>query len=316
MYELILEMIIHKGYQALKLTNPVVTLGIFDGVHIGHIAILNRLIASARENNGDSVVITFDPHPKMVLDTGPENLSFLSTLDEKQELLAKAGAGHLIIINFTLGFSSIPAVDFVKNILLNKIGTRKLIVGHDHHFGYRGGGDYNSIREYARKKGILMEQVGKLEIDGVAVSSSGIRDALLAGRLDLANRWLGYSYSLKGVVVKGRKLGRELGFPTANLELCDKNKLVPANGVYAVEVREGETIMPGMLSIGTNPTINRDSEERSIEVHIFNFAGEIYGSELRIIFRKRLRDEMRFENIDELIRQIRIDRDNSLKVLG
>jgi len=197
-------MIIHKGYEGRVFNNPVVTLGIFDGVHLGHIAIIRRLLSYSREINGESVVMTFDPHPRMVLDNSPGIISLLTTPEEKQELIAAAGVDHLVIIDFTTVFSSIPATAFVKNILADKIRTRILIVGHDHHFGYKGGGDYNSIKEFALEEGIITEQVGKLEIDGVVVSSSAIRDALLDGNIELANRLLGYNYSLKGIVIRGK----------------------------------------------------------------------------------------------------------------
>ncbi|HBE43446.1 MAG TPA: riboflavin biosynthesis protein RibF [Bacteroidales bacterium] len=309
-------MVIHYGYETLKLVNPVVTLGIFDGVHLGHRAIISRLLSCAEEIKGESVVITFDPHPRLVLDSKSGKPTFLSTMDEKEKLLAGTGIDHLVIIQFTAGFSRMTASDFVKNILADKIGTRRLIIGYDHHFGHGGTGDYYSIREYAGNMGIIVEQIKGLRSEGVVISSSEIREALINGNLDDANRWLGYNYSFRGIVVRGKKIGRKLGFPTANLEPGDKNKLIPSSGVYAVEVRAGEMTMPGMLSIGTNPTVNRESGVRSVEVHIFDFDGEIYGSELEIIFRRRLRDEKRFDTTDELVRQIRIDMDNALKALG
>ncbi len=308
-------MIIHHGYDSLNISSPVVTIGIFDGVHRGHVALLQKLISRAGERNGESVVITFNPHPRLVLETRPGKLSFLSTIEEKETLLAKAGTDHLIILEFTAGFSRMKASDFVKNILIGKIGTSHLIVGHDHHFGHKGEGNFDNVKKSAGEIGFIVEQVDGLEADGAVISSSRIRDALLKGRPDEANRWLGYNYSLRGRVVEGRKIGRKIGFRTANIEPDDKYKLVPADGVYAVEVQTGGSLLPGMLSIGTNPTVNDDPAMRSIEVHIINFEEDIYGSELEIIFRYRLRDEIKFENTDQLARQMMIDRDDAIRML-
>lgn len=308
-------MIIHEGYEALDLKNPVVTLGIFDGVHRGHQALLKRLVYRARELTGESVVITFNPHPRLVLDTGTEALSFLSSMEEKTALLAKTGADHLIIIEFTAGFSEMKAYDFVENILVGKVGTKHLIVGHDHHFGHHGDGNYDTVSNSAMSLGFVVEQVEGLKTGVNAISSSRIREALLKGRLDEANDWLGYNYSLKGLVIEGEKIGRKIGFPTANLEPCYKFKLIPRNGVYAVEVQVDDKKLTGMLSIGTNPTVNKNSDVRSVEVHIFNYKQEIYGRELEILFRYRLRDEMKFDSTGELARQIRLDMENAMRLL-
>jgi len=306
---------IHHGYDSLNINDPVVTIGIFDGVHRGHVALLQKLIARAGERNGESVVMTFNPHPRLVLDSRTGNLLFLSTIDEKVALLEKAGTDHLIILEFTAAFSMMKASDFVKNVLVGKIGTRHLIVGHDHHFGYQGEGNFDNVKVSAGEMGFKVEQVDGLEADGAVISSSRIRDALLKGRLDEANRWLGYSYALKGTVVEGKKIGRKIGFRTANIEPADKYKLVPADGVYAVEVQTGGSLLTGMLSIGKNPTVNEDPAVKSIEVHIINFEEDIYGRELEITFRHRLRDEIKFDNTDQLARQMMIDRDNTMRML-
>jgi len=306
---------IHHGYDSLNINDPVVTIGIFDGVHRGHVALLQKLIARAGERNGESVVMTFNPHPRLVLDSRTGNLLFLSTIDEKVALLEKAGTDHLIILEFTAAFSMMKASDFVKNVLVGKIGTRHLIVGHDHHFGYQGEGNFDNVKVSAGEMGFKVEQVDGLEADGTVISSSRIRDALLKGRLDEANRWLGYSYALKGTVVEGKKIGRKIGFRTANIEPADKYKLVPADGVYAVEVQAGGSLLSGMLSIGKNPTVNEDPAVKSIEVHIINFEEDIYGRELEITFRHRLRDEIKFDNTDQLARQMMIDRDNTMRML-
>jgi len=282
-------MIIHQGYKNLRLRNPVVTMGIFDGVHTGHRYLLDCLVSRAGETGGESAVITFLPHPRLVLDTRTSGLSFLSTPDEKKYHLDKAGIDHLVIIRFTLAFSRIKACDFVNKVLVNEIGTRYLIIGHDHHFGHMAEGDFNTIEDCAVSAGFMVEQLQGFRTAEGIISSSMIREALLKGSLDDANRWLGYNYSLPGEVVEGRKIGRKIGFPTANIRPADKHKLIPGDGVYAVEAMIDKKIWPGMLSIGRNPTVNKKPPVRSIEVNIFNFKRDIYGKKVEIFFRKRLR---------------------------
>lgn len=306
---------IHNGYNSLSFVRPVVTIGIFDGVHRGHIALIRKLISAAGECKGESVVMTFNPHPRLVLESRSGIPGILTTIDEKVKLLAETGIDHLIISEFTARFSRMTASDFIQNVLVGKIGTKHLIVGHDHHFGYKGEGNFSNLKLSAGISGLIVEQLEGLEAEGAVISSSRIREALLKGKLDEANRWLGYSYSLRGTVVEGKKLGREIGFRTANINPSDKNKLVPVDGVYAVDVRINDSQWHGMLSIGTNPTVNKDPELRSIEVHIINFEGDIYGTGLEILFRHRLRDEIKFENTEQLARQMMIDRDNALKLL-
>jgi riboflavin kinase/FMN adenylyltransferase len=210
----------------------------------------------------------------------------------------------------------IKACDFVREVLISKIRTRNLIVGHDHHFGYRGEGNFETIKDCAESSGILVEQVGGFQYDGGTVSSSMIREKLLKGNPGKANELLGYCYSIKGIVIEGKKLGRKLGFPTANIRLIDEHKLVPADGVYAVEVIANKLKYKGMLSIGTNPTVNKDARERSIEVNIFVFDEDIYGEEIEVIFRFRLRDEKKFDNPGQLSRQMELDKEVALQLLS
>jgi riboflavin kinase / FMN adenylyltransferase len=308
-------MIIHQGYEDLNLKAPVATLGIFDGVHRGHMALLDKLVKRAREENGESVVVTFSPHPRLVLERENINLSFLTTMEEKKVLLEKAGIDHLIVIEFTNEFSKIAACDFIKDILVKKIGTKHLIIGYNHHFGRRGEGDFNTIKECSEALGFRVEQVQGYHTEEGAISSSTIREALIKGKLDDANSWLGYSYTVSGTVIAGRKIGRSIGFPTANIEPGSRHKLIPCNGVYAVEVRIENELLPGMLSIGSNPTVNNDISFRSIEVHILNFDRDIYGSRISVIFRKRLRDEIKFENIEQLAEQMMRDKQTTLRLL-
>ena len=308
-------MIIHEGYENLNLIAPVATLGIFDGVHRGHIALLDCLVKRAKEANGESVVITFSPHPRLVLENNNINLSFLTTMEEKKVLLEKADIDHIIVIEFTKKFSRIPACDFLKDILVKKIGTKHLIIGYDHHFGRSGEGDFGTIKLCAEELEFRVEQVQGYHTEEGAISSSSIRDALLKGKIDVANSWLGYSYSVSGTVIEGRQLGRTIGFPTANIKPDSRYKLIPANGVYVVEVRLEDKLYPGMLSIGSNPTVNDDNSFRSIEVHILDFDNDIYGQNISVIFRKKLRDEKKFDNLKQLMEQMGHDKEDTLRLL-
>jgi riboflavin kinase / FMN adenylyltransferase len=306
-------MIIHEGYENLNLVAPVVTLGIFDGVHRGHRALLDCLVTRAKEAQGESVVITFFPHPRLVLEKNNINLSFLSTIEEKKVLLEKANIDHLIIIEFNIEFSRIQACDFIKDILVRKIGTKHLIIGYNHHFGKSGEGDFNTIKQCSESLAFRVEQVQGFHTDEGVISSSSIRKALLKGNLDDANRWLGYSYSMSGSIVEGRKIGRSIGFPTANIVPENQHKLIPGDGVYAVEVKLDKKAYPGMLSIGSNPTVNSDSTIKSIEVHILNFNKDIYGRNIIVIFRKKLRDEKKFDNLKKLTQQMELDKQDTLR---
>jgi len=308
-------MLIHKGFENLNLISPVATLGIFDGVHRGHMALLDCLVKRAEEEGGESVVITFSPHPRIVLEQNKVNLTFLTTMDEKKVLLEKANIDHLVVIEFDLSFSKIPACEFIKAILVEKIGTKHLIIGYNHHFGRKGEGDFNTIKQCAEELKFRVEQVQGYHTEEGAISSSSIREALLKGEIDSANRWLGYFYSLTGTVIEGRKIGRTIGFPTANIKPDSQYKLIPANGVYAVNVMLDDNVFPGMLSIGSNPTVNTDISLRSIEVHILNFDKDIYGRKISVVFRKRLRDEKKFNNLEQLTEQMANDKQDTLKLL-
>lgn len=290
-------------------------MGIFDGVHLGHRSLLDYLVTRSGQVGGESVVITFHPHPRLVLEKNKKGLTFLSTMEEKIALLEKARIGHLIIIDFTSAFSKTEACDFVEKILVREIGTKHLIVGYDHHFGHHGEGDFNTIKECAVSMSFKVEQVQGLHSESGSISSSAIREALLKGNVEEAAGWLGYNYSFRGKVIEGRKIGRKLGFPTANINPDNRYKLIPADGVYAVEVKMDEKNMKGMLSIGRNPTVNKTAGRRSIEVNIFDFDEEIYNINVDIIFRFRLRDEIKFAGTIQLAHQMEVDRDNAMKLL-
>lgn len=298
---------IHHGYENLNLVAPVVTLGIFDGVHRGHRALLNCLISRANETKGESVVITFSPHPRLVLEQNHGDLSFLTTLEEKEALLENANVDHLIIIKFTKKFSQISACDFIKNVLVEKIGIKHLMVGFNHHFGRKGEGDFNTIEQCAESFGFSVEQIKEINNGEEAISSSSIRKALLNGKIEEANKWLGYSYPVSGTIIEGHGIGRSLGFPTANIKPDYEYKLIPADGVYAVEVQLGGFKYPGMLNIGSNPTVNNNAGNKSIEVNILDFDKDIYREEISVKFIKWLRSEKKFANTKQLTEQIMLD---------
>ena len=309
-------MYIHYGYDNLHLRDAVVTMGIFDGVHCGHKALLEHLVSSAKEQNGESVVITFSPHPKLVLEKNNASLFFLTTMEEKIALLDKANIDHLVIVEFNKIFSKIRACDFIKDVLVEKIGTRHLIIGYNHHFGRRGEGDFNTIKECSELFDFKVEQVQGFHSKEGIISSSSIRKALSEGKLEDANKLLGYFYSVTGRVVEGRRIGRTIGFPTANIKPDYQHKLIPQSGVYAVEVHHNGIVYPGMLNIGSNPTVNADTSVRSIEVHIINFERDIYGDPISVIFRKRLRDEIRFESTEQLAEQMELDKQYTVQLLS
>jgi riboflavin kinase/FMN adenylyltransferase len=307
---------IHNGYDNLQLRNPVVTMGTFDGVHLGHRLVLERLRKRAEETGGESVVITFYPHPRQVLGNSSIPILLLSTPHEKARLLEVLGVDHLIIISFDHDFSNKEACKFVEEVLAGKIGARHLIVGFNHHFGRKGEGDFVSVRECAEKFSMTVEMIEPLISGEHIVSSSGIREALTGGMTSLANELLGYSYSLDGTIIEGKKLGRKIGFPTANIRPDSSEKLIPRDGVYAVDVVIEKEMHKGVMSIGYNPTVELDRKDRAIEVNIFDFDNEVYGLPVRIVFRHRLRDEMRFESVDALAQQIAIDKKRAMDILG
>jgi riboflavin kinase/FMN adenylyltransferase len=309
-------MLVHTNYETLEFIRPVVTLGVFDGVHRGHRILLEHVVNEARRRGGESAAVTFDPPPRLVLSQDHTGLSFLSTRDEKQKLIEAAGIEHLIIIPFTREISNLSAYDFVERILVGKIKVSHLVVGYDHHFGKGRQGDFKTIVRCGEKYGFGVEKMEEVKARQGIISSTVIREALLDGRLDDANDLLGYSYSLSGRVVSGRRLGRHLGFPTANIEPSDIYKLVPANGVYAVEVQLYGELFKGVMSIGFNPTVSNDRERRSIEVNIFDFDREIYGNEITVRFRYRLRDEKKFEDTVKLAEQMEADRQEAKRLLS
>ena len=291
----------------------VVTIGTFDGVHIGHQTILKRLVADAKKNNGKSILITFWPHPRFILKKDDDKLKLLSTFAEKVKLLEEIGVDYILKIAFTPEFSNLSADQFVQDILVNKAGTNHLFIGYDHHFGNNREGNIQFLQENSAKYGFQVNEISKQEIDHVGVSSTKIRSALETGEIHLANSLLGRNYSITGKVVDGNKKGRSIGFPTANIEISEKYKLLPADGAYAIRALVKGQTFQGMLNIGFKPTVNGTS--RSIEAHLFNFGEDIYGEEITVEFIKSLRKEMKFASIDDLKNQLKIDKEAALKIL-
>ena len=300
-------MIINKGYENTSLRSPIVAMGIFDGVHRGHTALLNYFVDIAKKSNRETVVITFSyPH---------KHNSCLTTHGEKREILSKKGIDHLIEIELDEEFKNMEAVDFIENILVEKINASHIIIGYDQNFGRHCKGNFEMLRQYSADFGFTVEQASEFQLDGNKISSSIIKKLLHEGDLDKANLLLGYDYKMSGVVIEGKKIGTKLGFPTANI-LPATDKLIPAGGVYAVEVETKSGYFKGMLNIGISPTINPANSKISMEVHIIDFNQNIYNQNISVVFKKRLRNERQFDNIEQLVSQMKLDREETIKVFS
>ena len=297
--------IYHNIEEFEKVQNAVVTTGTFDGVHVGHLKIINRLCELANKNRGETVLLTFFPHPRMVL-FSDYDLKLINTKNEKIALLEKAGIDHLIIHPFSREFSRLSSVEFVRDILVNKIGTNCLVIGYNHHFGRNREGSFEHLKEFGPIYGFEVEEISAEDVHEVSVSSTKIRNALKKGDIKTANSYLDYDFGLTGIVVKGNHLGHQIGFPTANIKVLDSYKLIPANGVYGVRVKYKEEVYKGMLNIGMRPTIG--GAEKTIEVHIIDFQLDLYGEELSIYFDSWIRDEQKFEHIAALKLQLEKDK--------
>ena len=293
-----------------------VTIGTFDGVHLGHQKVILRLREFARQHDGETVIFTFHTHPRLVTAPDGSNLRLLTTLNEKINLFEKYGIDHLIVYTFDKSFSELTYSEFVEKILVEKIKTHCLVVGYDHKFGKNREGGFDYLKKCAEKHKFEIERLDALLVDEDSVSSTKIRNALENGQIEKANHYLGYQFTLHGTVVEGNHLGRKLGFPTANLESSDKHKIIPGYGVYAVKVELGGVEYNGMLNIGTRPTINNNADNRSIEVHIFDFESNIYGKEITLKFVGKIRDEQKFDTIELLSIQLKKDKKTALSILS
>lgn len=294
--------------------NAIVTTGTFDGVHLGHQAILKRMIEDAREVEGETVVITFHPHPRIVLHIDSSNLKFISTQKRKIERLEAIGIDNLIIIEFTKAFSRTSSETFIKNYIVDPIKPYKLVVGYDHHFGKNRIGDFKLLYDLGQKFDFKVERIPAQDVENIAVSSTKIRKALELGDVAKANKLLGYPYSICGRVVRGNQVGRRMGFPTANIETPSQYKLITARGVYACKVKHNGSIYDGMGNIGYRPTVA--DGELTIEVNIFDFNEEIYEQEITILFIDRIRDEQKFNGLNELKAQLEQDREKVKTILA
>lgn len=307
---------LYTNLDQFKAKKPVVTIGTFDGVHLGHQKVIFRLQEIAKKHNGETVIFTFHTHPRLVTSPNENSLRLLTTLNEKINLFEKYGIDHLIIYTFDKDFSELSYIEFVEKILVEKIGTHCLVVGYDHKFGKNREGGFDYLKNCAEKFKFEIERLDALLVEEDSVSSTKIRNALQNGDIEKANHYLGYRYTLHGKVVEGKQLGRKLGFPTANIEASDKHKIIPGYGVYAVKVEINGVGYKGMLNIGTRPTFNNNADNRSIEVNIFDFEEDIYSKEITLEFVEKIRDEKKFENIDFLVNQLVKDKTTALSILA
>ena len=296
-----------NDFTATKKT--IVTLGTFDGVHIGHNAILDKIFKVAKHENLESVILTFFPHPRKIVSNNYD-IKLLNTIEEKSVLLEKIGIQNFIVHPFDKTFSELSPREFVTQVLVEKLNIQKIIIGHDHKFGKDRAADFNDLINFGKEFGFEVEEISAQQINEVSVSSTRIRNSLLEGNISLANEYLGYPYVLTGNVVKGNQLGRTIGFPTANIEIPEDYKLIPKNGVYVVTANVSNKTVFGMMNIGVKPTLGEN--KLSIEVHLLNFDQDIYNQKIQVNILERLRDEQKFESFDALKSQIEIDKQNTI----
>ncbi len=304
---------IYHNINDFKVKNPVLTVGTFDGVHLGHKKILNRLVREAEKINGEPVVLTLYPHPRKVLDPNFKDLFLLNTLDEKAQLLENAGIKHLIIYPFTKEFASLSSCDFIEKFLYKRLNVKKLIVGYDHRFGKDRQGNIDILRNCADPFNIDVIKVDAFMLNNETVSSTKIRNALFEGNIEKANIYLDYEYFLTGEVISGNKIGRTLGFPTANIDVHHE-KLIPKSGVYAVKVIIEKNEYKGMINIGTRPTVSLSSDS-TVEAHVFDFQGNLYSKKIQIIFKKYIREERKFVDKEALKLQLLKDKKFAKNIL-
>ncbi len=310
---------IHRNLDQLpEFRNAVVTIGTFDGVHAGHRQIIDELTREARAVNGETVIITFHPHPRKVVTSAILGVRLINTPEEKLELLEQLGIDHVVVVPFTDAFANQAAEEYVENFLVKKFHPHTVIIGYDHRFGKERKGDYRLLEQLAPRFGYQLREIPKHILDEIAISSTRIREALLEGRVSIADKLLGYEFFFSGTVVDGDKLGRQLGYPTANIQVPDEEKIIPGNGIYAVyatlttaEPASGR--LKGMMSIGFRPTV--DGKKRVIEVNLFDFNQDIYGKTIRIYIKKYLREEIKFDSLEALVKQIDQDKIDSINVL-
>jgi len=307
---------IYNNIEDFKSINTVITIGVFDGVHKGHLSVINNVIEIAKKENKESVVFTFWPHPVMVFKPKGDNVRLINSIDEKIELIRATGIGHLIVYPFNLGFSKLNSCNFIEQILVNKLHVSTLVVGFNHHFGHKREGSYDDLLNCTKAFNLSLKRCNPYLVNKQEISSTIIRNELINGNIKTANSFLGYDYFITGKVVEGSKIGRSIGFPTANILPGQKFKLIPKDGVYAVTIDYENNSYKGMLNIGLRPTVNSSSLKKSIEVHIFDFNHIIYDKNIKIRFVQRLRDEIKFNNVNELQKQLNIDKQSIINILS
>ena len=301
-----------NGSNFHKNSKAVVTIGTFDGVHIGHQKIINRLIEIGQKKQLKTVVLTFFPHPRMVLQKNSE-IKLLNTIEEREMILSSLGLDQMVVKKFTKEFANLSAQDFVKSVLVDGLNAKYIIIGYDHQFGKNRSADINDLKEFGKLYRFEVEEISAQDVQDVNVSSTKIRNALMEGDIVTANSYLGYNYFLTGNVVKGKGLGRKIGFPTANIHVQQDYKLVPKNGVYAVKATVKNKTLNGMMNIGLNPTV--DGSTQSIEVNLFDFSEDVYNETISIAFIEHLRDEHKFDNLELLTVQLEKDRRTAKLIL-
>jgi len=306
-----------KIYEGLsdfpKLSNAVVTSGTFDGVHLGHQKILHRIREIARSINGETVLITFWPHPRLVLYPEEHNLRLLSTFEEKAKLLRQLGIDHLITIPFTKEFSQLTSKEFIESVLVNTIQTKKLVIGYDHRFGKNREGSFEYLQAHHEEYGFGLEEISRKDVEDIGVSSTKIRHALETSDIETAINYLGRSYELNGIVIKGQQIGRSIGFPTANIHIPNDYKLIPKDGVYAVEASVNGALYKAMLNIGNRPTVN--GTQKTVEANLFDFQGDLYDKQITIYIKAFLREERKFDGLEALKKQLFLDQKSAKNVL-
>jgi riboflavin kinase/FMN adenylyltransferase len=305
--------IYHHIDEFTPVKNAVVTIGTFDGVHIGHRKIISRIKELATTLGGETVILTFFPHPRMILHPEDENIKLITTIAEKAELLKQLGVDHLIITPFSRDFSNQSPEGYIRDVLVNKIGTKKIVIGYDHRFGKDRQGGLKDLLAQAPVYGFEVIEIPEQDINDVAISSTRIRTALLSGNINIANECLGYPFFITGKVIRGDQLGRTLGYPTANLMVEERYKLIPSDGIYAVKVNVEGKEYKGMAYIGHRPTVN--GMTRNIEVNIFDFSADIYNKELRMEFLHFVREDIKFASLEELVVQLGKDKEDVLALL-
>ncbi len=306
--------IYHHIDEFTRLNNAIVTIGTFDGVHLGHRKIISGIKELAGNTGGETVLLTFFPHPRMILHPEDESIKLINTINEKAALLEELGIDHLIITPFSRDFSNQSAEEYIRDVLVNKIGTKKIVIGYDHRFGKDRLGGLDDLLRLAPVCGFEVVEIPEQDIDEVAISSTRIRSALLNGDIELANTCLGYPFFITGRVVRGDQIGRQLGYPTANIVIPETYKLIPSDGIFAAKVKIDGVKYGGMAYIGTRPTIN--GIRRNIEVNIFDFGKEIYNQQVSMEFYNFVRGDMKFDSLDKLIAQIAKDKVEVERLLG